>query len=479
MSTRFRHCLTALLPFATAMLAASPSFAGSWSALNKDYGGSLGMILYTPTTPAASPAIMVALHYCGGNSSNAKGWFDSAADKNGFYIIAPDAGGGADVCFDASLGRSGERADVVKMVQWVIDTKKADKSRVFAAGFSSGGCMTNTLLAIYPDVFAGGAAMPGVAAGGWPGTQSNPKRCQCSAGGWSQANPTDGKFWGDKARAVFQWTGQRPCVQEWVGEKDEYGFYEWLPTVVAQFRDLGGLGAEAAGSGAPSGWTRKVYKDSSGNVRLETNSKPNQAHNLIGQQGLTDSVISFLGLDKPTGACGITTTGTGGMGNTGGMPGGGTANGGGGGTSAQGGSSTTTGGTTSNSGGKTGGGGTTTGSSGGSANGGVVNNGGAVSLAGGSTSTGSGGAPGNGGSSTGSGGSLNTTFGGNAAKGGASSASGASNASGGSSAGSGGGSNDSGCSCAVVGSGSGRSLGALVGLTAVLGALVRRRRNVG
>lgn len=479
MSTRFRHCLTAILPFATAMLAASPSFAGSWSALNKDYGGSLGMILYTPTTPAASPAIMVALHYCGGNSSNAKGWFDSAADKNGFYIIAPDAGGGADVCFDASLGRSGERADVVKMVQWVIDTKKADKSRVFAAGFSSGGCMTNTLLAIYPDVFAGGAAMPGVAAGGWPGTQSNPKRCQCSSGGWSQANPTDGKFWGDKARAVFQFTGQRPCVQEWVGESDEYGFYQWLPTVVAQFRDLGGLGAEAAGTGAPSGWTRKVYKDSSGNVRLETNSKPNQAHNLIGQAGLIDSVVGFLGLDKPTGACGLTTTGGGGMGNTGGASGGGAPNGGGG-NSAQGGASVTTGGTASNSGGKTGAGGTT-GSSGGSAGGGVIVNGGAVSLAGGSTSTGSGGAPGSGGSSTGSGGSSNATFGGNATKGGASSASGAPNASGGSSsAGSGGGSNDSGCSCAVVGSDSGRSLGALVGLTAVLGALVRRRRrNVG
>ena len=38
-------------------------------------------------------------------------------------------------------------------------------SRVFAAGMSSGGCMTNTLVAVYPDVFAGGSAMPGFPAG--------------------------------------------------------------------------------------------------------------------------------------------------------------------------------------------------------------------------------------------------------------------------------------------------------------------------
>lgn len=480
MSTRSRHCLTAFIPFATAMLAASPSFAGSWSALNKDYGGNLQMILYTPTTPAPSPAILVALHYCGGNSSNAKGWFDSAADKNGFYIIAPDAGGGANICFDASLGRSGERADIVKMVQWVIDTKKADKSRVFAAGYSSGGCMTNTLLAVYPDVFAGGSAMPGVAAGGWyPSKAQDAKHCECASGGWSsQTNPTDGKYWGDKVRAVFDYNGTRPCVQEWVGGQDQYGFAAWMPTVAAQFQNLGNLGAGTAGTGAPNGWNRTVYKDSSGNVRLETNVNPGTMHDLT-SSGLSGAVVSFLGLDKSTGACGITTAGNGGAGNTGGASGGGAANGGGGGTSAQGGASVTTGGTPSNSGGKTGAGGTTS-SSGGSAGGGVINNGGAVSLAGGSTNMGNGGSPGSGGSSNGSGGSSNTTFGGNATTGGASSASGASNASGASSAGSsgsGGGSNDSGCSCTVVGSPSGSSLGALAGLTAALGALVRRRRR--
>ena len=333
--------------------------------------------------------------------------------------------------------------------------------------------MTNTLLAIYPDVFAGGAAMPGVAAGGWPGTQSNPKRCQCSAGGWSQANPTDGKFWGDKARAVFQFTGQRPCVQEWVGESDEYGFYQWLPTVVAQFRDLGGLGAEAAGAGAPSGWTRKVYKDSSGNVRLETNSKPSQAHNLIGQAGLIDSVVSFLGLDKPTGACGLTTTGGGGMGNTGGTSGGGAANGGASGGGAKGGGSNANGGTPGASGGSSNGQGGASSSNGGAAamNGGSSNaSGGSSNANGGSSNNASGGA------TNGSGGSSSPASGGKAAAGGAASTSGGTaTGAGGSSTGGGSGGSDSGCSCSTVGAQQNVALGSVAGLALCAGVIARRR----
>src|SRR6187402_2946209 len=132
MSKSFRHGALAFLPLAAGLLGASPCLA-DWGPLNKDYGGNLQMALRTPTTPAASPAILVAIHYCSGHASNAK-WFDSAADANGFYVIAPDAGQN---CFDSSATRSGDRADIVKMVQYVITQKKADASRVFAAGFSS------------------------------------------------------------------------------------------------------------------------------------------------------------------------------------------------------------------------------------------------------------------------------------------------------------------------------------------------------
>ena len=186
------------------------------------------------------------------------GWFDTFADANGFYIIAPDAG---KQCFDSSAKRSGDPAAIVKMVDYLVTQKGADKNRVFVAGMSSGGCMTNTLLAVYPDVFAGGSAMPGFPAGGWPSGDTTCTKCG------SSPSSTDGKYWGDMARSAFSWSGKYPCSQQWVGGGDEYNFDAYLPAVANQFVNLWGLGAGSSATSALSGWTRTVYKDTAGNVR--------------------------------------------------------------------------------------------------------------------------------------------------------------------------------------------------------------------
>ena len=146
------------------------------------------MDLYVPDRVAASPAVVVSLHYCGGSAANAHGWFQSYADTNGFLIIAPKSAGS---CFDAGLGRSGERANIVKMVQYVVTMNNADPKKVFAAGPSSGACMTHALLASYPDVFAGGSSLAGVPAGAWTGG---------GAYGWSAPASTTAQQWGDKVR---------------------------------------------------------------------------------------------------------------------------------------------------------------------------------------------------------------------------------------------------------------------------------------
>ena len=162
---------------------------------------------------------------CTGHSSTVHGWFDSFADANGFYLIAPDAGKN---CFDASAARTGDKAAVVTMVNYLITNKGADASRVFAAGMSSGGCMTNTLLAVYPDVFAGGSAMPGFPAGGWPSGDTSCTKCG------SQPPSMTGTQWAALATNAFKWSGQYGCSQQWVGGGDEYNFNGWLPTVVLQ-----------------------------------------------------------------------------------------------------------------------------------------------------------------------------------------------------------------------------------------------------
>ena len=314
--------------------------------------------------------------------------------------------------------------------------------------------MTNTLLAIYPDVFVGGSAMPGFPAGGWPAGDTSCTKCS------SNPPSTDGKYWGDIARKAFAFSGTYPCSQQWVGGGDEYNFNGWLPAVAAQFQNLGGLSAGTAGTGAPSGWTRTVYKDTAGNVRLETNLGPSsQKHDLeTVSPTLYSKVVTFLGLDKPTGACGLTTnTGTGGSGGSGTAGASGGSSVAGHGNSAGAGNSTGAAGS-SNGGAPSGGAGAPSGSAG------APSTGGAAASSAGSPGTGAGGAPsGAAGSSTGN------TSGGSKATAGAPGSSTAGASSGGSTSDSGG--------CTIAGAGHSAQWPIAGMLAAVLGALFVRRRR--
>ena len=479
---RKRNGVCAVLVAALGLLVASPCLAGWQNSYS--FGATLKGDLYTPSKLATSPAILVVIHMCSGHSSTVHGWFDSYADTNGFYLIAPDAGKN---CFDASASRDGDKAAVVTMVNAVVKLG-GDKNRVFATGMSSGGCMTNTLLAIYPDVFAGGSAMPGFPAGTWPAGDTTCQKC-----GSSPPNNT-AQQWGDIARKAFSWSGTYPCVQQWVGGGDQYNFNGYLPAVAAQFTNLLGIsGTGTAGTGAPSGWTRTVYKDTSGNVRVETNLGPSsQKHDLeTVNPPLYGNVVTFLGLDKPTGACGMTTTSTGdgGPGGTGGV-GGGTGGSGGGNKDGGADAARDVGRDASGSGGDGGG----PGSGGASGSGGALSSGGSSSNGG---ASGKGGATGNGGTSgsggAGSGGTSGgggtssaggtTASGGSSAKGGSSGSGGSSGAGGASSNGGSsghssttGGTTSSGCSFAVGGTtGSGKGLALF--LLAAVGLVLRRRRK--
>jgi len=305
-----RNLIAALLTINVGLFAATPALAGSWQN-SAPFGATLQGDLYTPTTPGASPAILVVIHMCTGHSSTVHGWFDSYADKTGFYIIAPDAG---KQCFDSSASRDGDKAAIIKMVDTVV-ALGGDKSRVFAAGYSSGGCMTNTLLAVYPDVFAGGSAMPGFPAWLWPANDTTCTKCNSTPG-----TGDTGQKYASMATSAFAFSGTRPCSEQWVGGGDQYNFNGWLPVVASQFQILGNLGDGASAASGISGWTRTVYQDGSGNVRLETNLGPStQKHDLetVGSN-LYAQVVSFLGLDTPTGVCsasdvtGVGTSGTGG-----------------------------------------------------------------------------------------------------------------------------------------------------------------------
>jgi acetylxylan esterase len=499
--SRKRKGVCAVLVSALGLLVAALAQAGSWTTLS-NYGGSNTMSVYKPSTVASSPGIIVSLHFCGGTMANAQGWFQSLADTHGFLIIAGKSTGD---CWDAGLGRSGERDVIVQAVNYVVKNYNADKTRVFSAGASSGACMTQALLASYPDVFAGGSSLAGVPAGAWTGG---------GAYGWSTSGVSGGAAWGDKVRqADSSFTGTRPRVQLWQGQGDTTLTYaQTYPNEVAQWTNVFGVSNGTAASVKPAGatdtWDRTSYKDSSGTVVVEANSGPSSVpHDLTGR-GLWADVVRFFGLDQAStpGGTGGTGGGTGGAAGSGG----GNRDGSAGGTSGAkdagpdvlgtGGVSGTggvvgSGGAIGGSGGADAGG--TSGKGGATGTGGTSNSGGIGAGSGGSGSggnQGSGGRTGSGGSSAGNGGSGAASggsgsggifsnggsgSGGSSAKGGSSGESGSSGTSGnggGTSAPTAGVSSASGCSCAV-GSTTGSGKGLTLLLLAAVGLVLRRRRK--
>ena len=296
-----RRHLFGLAAVCLGLLVVGPARAATWKT-NVNYGATTAMDLYVPDRPATSPAIVISLHYCGGNAGGAHGWFQSYADQYGFIIIAPKSAGS---CFDAGLGRSGERANIVKMVEYVIAQNNADPKKVFAAGPSSGACMTQALLASYPDVFAGGSSLAGVPAGAWTGG---------GAYGWSAPASTTAQQWGDKVRNAFTgFTGSRPRVQFWQGMGDTNLTYsQAYPAQVAQWTNVFGVTDANATkenirpAGAGKTWARTSYKDCTGLVVVEANSGPsNVVHDLL-PEGLWQDVVRFFGLAQggtPVGSC--------------------------------------------------------------------------------------------------------------------------------------------------------------------------------
>jgi poly(hydroxyalkanoate) depolymerase family esterase len=292
MSRCFRRAAPALFSLVALTLASLPSLAASWQA-NVNYGASTVMDLYVPDNPAESPPVVVSLHFCGGNKGNAQPWFQSYADTYGFAIVTPQAGGN---CFDASPARSGERANIVAMVEYVLMEHNGDPNRVFAAGASSGACMTQALLAAYPEVFAAGSSLAGVPAGAWTGG---------NAYGWTTPQQSDAQ-WGDRVRMAAEagFAGPWPRIQLWHGQGDTILTYaqNW-PAQVAQWTNVHGVSDGASEMVQPMGaqdtWDRTSYTDASGKLVVEANSAgASVPHDLTGR-GLWSDVVRFFELDKP------------------------------------------------------------------------------------------------------------------------------------------------------------------------------------
>ncbi|KAF2190293.1 carbohydrate esterase family 1 protein [Zopfia rhizophila CBS 207.26] len=182
------------------------------------------MFVYKPNNLPEKPAIVVGIHYCSGtaqkyyNGSPYKG----LADQKRFIVIYPESpysGGCWDVSSKATLTRDGgaNSNSIANMVKYTIKEFKADPSKVFVVGESSGGMMTNVLASTYPDLFAAAIVYSGVPAGCFFTNTVNGWNNSCSSG---QVHATPERW----AQWVFDaypgYHGSRPRMQIYHGSAD-------------------------------------------------------------------------------------------------------------------------------------------------------------------------------------------------------------------------------------------------------------------
>jgi acetylxylan esterase len=107
----------------------------------------VGMYYYRPPNLQASPALIVAIHYCSGSAQayfSGTPYANQADQRRNFMVIYPDAPRSGK-CFDVHSPETlrhdggGDSLGIASAVRYAISTWGVDPNRVFVTGTSSGG----------------------------------------------------------------------------------------------------------------------------------------------------------------------------------------------------------------------------------------------------------------------------------------------------------------------------------------------------
>jgi acetylxylan esterase len=304
-------------PVALAALAALASAAPVQAAALRqvdDFNGSglppdVTMSIYVPDKPAATPPVLVLIHYCGGTASAVfgqarGGGIVSAADQYGFLIVVPSSGRCWDVVSDKSRTRDGggDSHAIRQMVQHAVDAYGGNAERVYATGDSSGAMMTELLLALYPDVFKAGSAFAGMPAGCRAANESGDGGGYSGACGGGSVSHTP-QQWGDIARSLDPgYTGRRPRVQLFHGDADTTIRYPNFTEAIKQWTDVLGLSPTptTVANGLSLGnhqATRQTWQNTCGRTMLDAFTSLGGDHGPSDALFVAQYVVPFLHLD--------------------------------------------------------------------------------------------------------------------------------------------------------------------------------------
>jgi poly(hydroxyalkanoate) depolymerase family esterase len=248
-----------------------------------DFGsnpGALRMWEYRPERLPPAPALVVVLHGCTQNAAgydSGAGW-STLADRYGFVVLFPEqeSANNPNLCFnwfqpgDTTRG-AGEALSIRQMVERAVANHGIDRRRVFVTGLSAGGAMTATMLATYPDVFAGGAIVAGLPYGAATTVQE-------AFESMFQSSPRPAREWGDLVRAASPHRGPWPRLSVWHGSVDATVKPANADEIVKQWTNVHGLSSKPTATDTVDGYPRNVWRDAEGNDLIEAYTITGMAH---------------------------------------------------------------------------------------------------------------------------------------------------------------------------------------------------------
>jgi len=286
----------------------------------RDNPGNLVGRAYVPAGLAGPAPLVVVLHGCTQNAAvydQGSGW-SALADRNGFILLFPEQqrANNPMLCFnwfeDGDTRRGmGEAASIRAMIEAMAEAHDVDPRRIFVTGLSAGGAMAQVMLATYPEVFAGGAIIAGVAYGCASGVA---EAFDCMGG----RARSDARELGARVRRASPHQGPWPRVQIWQGSADAIIRPGNAYAIVLQWADLHGKGPKPDRADTVAGHPRRIWLGADGAPLIEQYEITGMAHGIpldpgtgegeSGEAGAhmldvglssTDRIAAFFGIAPP------------------------------------------------------------------------------------------------------------------------------------------------------------------------------------
>ena len=240
----------------------------------EDFGsnpGNLAAYSYVPATLSGHAPLIVVLHGCTQTASGydtGSGW-STLADECGFVLLFPEQQrvNNPNGCFnwfepgDTRRG-VGEALSIRQMIAAVEARFDVDPERIFITGLSAGGAMTSTMLATYPEVFAGGAIIAGLPHGVASGVVEAFDRMR------GHALPSEKALVARVCEASSH-TGPWPTVAVWHGSADPTVSVANAEAIAQQWGSLHLVGGEPNRTHSVAGASHSEWLDPDGRVVLE------------------------------------------------------------------------------------------------------------------------------------------------------------------------------------------------------------------